>query len=467
VEQGQQGQLIPAQSACGRHAHAVCLQELKEITGCDDCASYEDTGPGNNRNAASFCRAAAVEYLRAIRSTSTGTPARFVVTERCLCNLHHALALDAGHGNSLTLLGVMHQSGLGVPLDEIKAYQCFLKAHESGTPLGTLYLARCYKRGLGCNIDLVKARTLLAEADVQGKQMATLELALMCRAGLGGEVDFAKAVKLLMKADLAGDALAAYELGMAYANEKMDLPKNLEKARTHMEAACHRGYLLAVVELSQMYMMGIGGPQDTNRARELTMAVDFPKPHHPSEIVDEKALTHGWLSSRVQELYITDLEKLDPNEWWQLRVPDPEEEDPNAMLKAMGLYTVPAKITTSGPFAARPTVEPPPGSEPGGLWRATMAFHGIKYGDSVVVSAEQAVSATGRRVVVEIKEIGVSIIAEYVLPREYDDFMCRNPELDETSSIKSCTPFGGISSRLREWMRGSSRARRPRLNEHP
>ena len=29
VEQGQQGQLIPAQSACGRHAHAVCLQELK------------------------------------------------------------------------------------------------------------------------------------------------------------------------------------------------------------------------------------------------------------------------------------------------------------------------------------------------------------------------------------------------------------------------------------------------------
>ena len=303
----------------------IAPSACEEITGCDDCASYEDTGPGNNRNAASFCRAAAVEYLRAIRSTSTGTPARFVVTERCLCNLHHALALDAGHGNSLTLLGVMHQSGLGVPLDEIKAYQCFLKAHESGTPLGTLYLARCYKRGLGCNIDLVKARTLLAEADVQGKQMATLELALMCRAGLGGEVDFAKAVKLLMKADLAGDALAAYELGMAYANEKMDLPKNLEKARTHMEAACHRGYLPAVVELSQMYMMGIGGPQDTNRARELTMAVDFPKPHHPSEIVDEKALTHGWLSSRVQELYITDLEKLDPNEWWQLRVPDPEE----------------------------------------------------------------------------------------------------------------------------------------------
>ena len=31
------------------------------------------------------------------------------------------------------------------------------------------------------------------------------------------------------------------------------------------------------------------------------------------------------------------------------------------MLKAMGLYTEPAKITTSGPFAARAAIEPPPG----------------------------------------------------------------------------------------------------------
>ena len=69
------------------------------------------------------------------------------------------------------------------------------------------------------------------------------------------------------------------------------------------------------------------------------------------------------------------------------------KEDPNAMLKAMGLYAEPAQITTSGPFASRPTVVPPPGraemgssarscfeplslagGESGGLWRATMAF---------------------------------------------------------------------------------------------
>ena len=266
-----------------------------------------------------------MEYLRALRSTSAGTPARHVVTQRCLNNLHQALALDGSHGNSLTLLGVLHQAGMGVPLDEIEAYQCFVKAHESGDSLGTLHLARCYKRGTGCNTDLAKARELFATAATAATQMATLELALMYRAGLGGEVNCEKAVELLQKADEAGDALAAYELGMGYANETMGLSKNLEKARTHMESAWRRGYVPAVAELAQMYMLGIGGPEDANKARELAMTLDFPKPRHPSEVVDDKSLTRGWLSSRVQELYAGDLEKLDPNQWWQLRVPDPEE----------------------------------------------------------------------------------------------------------------------------------------------
>ena len=247
--------------------------------------------------------------------------------QRCHLHLNRALALDSNHGNSLTLLGILHQSGMGVPLDEIKAYQCFLKAHQNSDPVGTLYLARCYKRGTGCNTDLERARQLFSEADAQGKQMATLELALMLRSGLGGSTDFVKAVELFRKADRGGDALAAYELGMAYLQERMGLQKDAEKARAYMEAAHRRGYIPAVVELSQIYMLGIGGPREANKARELAMAVDFPKPHHPSEVVDSKALTHGWLSSSVQELYAVDVEKLDPNEWWQLRVPNPEEAE--------------------------------------------------------------------------------------------------------------------------------------------
>ena len=50
-------------------------------------------------------------------------------------------------------------------------------------------------------------------------------------------------------------------------------------------------------------------------------------------------------------------------------------------------------------------------------------FLGLGVGDPVSVSAEQAGQAKGRRVVVELQETGVSVIAEYVLPREYDAFM--------------------------------------------
>ena len=309
-----------------RHAKTVTVcVHTEDITGFAGCPACEDSRSRTGHTAAGYCRAAAVEYLRALRSTSAGTPARHVVTQRCLGNLQKALAFDENHGNSLTLLGILHQSGLGVPMDEIKAYHYFLEAHQHHEPLGTLYLARCYKRGTGCNPDLDKARELFAEADLRGKLMATLELALMCRAGSGGATDTDRSVELLEKADRGGDALAAYELGMAYLYERMNLPKDGEKARLYMKAACERGYVPAIVELAEIYMQGIGGPQDIKKARELTMAVDFPKPHHPAEVVDSRALTCGWLSGSLQELYAADVEKLDPNEWWQLRMPAPEE----------------------------------------------------------------------------------------------------------------------------------------------
>ena len=163
------------------------------------------------------------------------------------------------------------------------------------------------------------------------------------------------------------------------------------------------------------------------------------------------------------------------------------------MLKAMGLYTSPAKITTSGPFAPRPQVTPPPGHlqqqwvrnsqkcilirKP--TWWPVACCHGIwQTGAQKLPDREGSCglqctkaqntgnqlpfpksrqpqpqarrgrltfqvhlrAATGRRVVVETKadlcetwyltcslilqeKDGVSIIAEYVLPHEYDAFM--------------------------------------------
>lgn len=218
-----------------------------------------------------------------------------------------------------------------------KAFEFFSQAHARGDALGTLHLARCYKKGSGCGQDTYRARQLFTEADAAGNTMATLELALMCRSGLGGETNLQRTMELFQKAHKAGDALAAFELGKAYVSGN-GMPKDAQKAREHMKAAHDRGYTLATVELGQMYLSGIGGPQNTKLGQEMLLAVDFP-PAKPR--LDQKSLLQGWLTGTAVDLYQADIDNLNKDDWWQLREPD--EEDPDWMLKEAGLYIEEAK----------------------------------------------------------------------------------------------------------------------------
>lgn len=444
-EEGDQAREL--QLSCGHHFHEACLLEVQEVSASSSCPACSEDG---RWSATGLCRAAAVEYLRAVRSTAPETPARFVVSQRCWGYLHDALALDANHSKSMVLAGVLYQAGIGVERDDGQAFEHFNRAHAAGDALGTLHLARCHKKGTKvCGQDTYRARQLFTEADAAGNTMATLELALMCRSGLGGEKDMSKAMELFQKADASGDALAAFELGKAYLNGSV-FPKDGVKARMHMEAAHSRGYTLATVELGQMYLSGIGGPQDVALGQELLMAVDFPA---PKPTLDQKSLNEGWVNHTAMELYRSDIERLNKDEWWQLKEPEePEEEDPNAMLKAAGLYIERTQPVAAGPFASQEVI-PPPGCGGGGMWRATTTHGSVRFGDPMPVSEEQARLAKGRRAVVDLQD-GFSVIAEYVLPHEYDGFMRRAQDVDaDAAGPVSCTPFGMLSNRLRRFVK--------------
>ena len=287
------------QLPCGHRFHEACLLEVQEVSsGCPACS---DQG---RWSAEGLCRAAAVEYLRAVRSTAAETPARHVVMQRCWSYLQDALAEN--HVKSMVLAGILHQAGLGTERSDAKAFEFFSRAQAAGDPRGGLHLARCYKKGTGCGQDTYRARALFSEASRAGNTMATLELALMCRSGLGGEKDLAMAMELFEKADAEGDALGAFELGKAYLNGN-GKAKDAEAARRHMESAHARGYTLASVELGQMYLSGIGGPQDVQRGQELLMQVDFPT---PKPLLDERCLRMGWVSHTAMELYESDIARL-------------------------------------------------------------------------------------------------------------------------------------------------------------
>lgn len=291
------------------------LANFQEVSGSSKCPACSANGQWS---ASGICKVAAVEYLRAIRSTAPETPARFVVVQRCWGYLHDAMALDASHSKSMVLAGILHQSGLGTEKNEAmaakaaKAFEFFRQAHARGDALGTLHLARCYKKGSGCGQDTDRARQLFTEADAAGNTMATLELALMCRSGLGGETNLQRTMELFQKAHKAGDALAAFELGKAYVSGN-GMPKDAQKAREHMKAAHDRGYTLATVELGQMYLSGIGGPQNTKLGQEMLLAVDFP-PAKPR--LDQKSLLQGWLTGTAVDLYQADIDNLNKDNFW-------------------------------------------------------------------------------------------------------------------------------------------------------
>jgi len=443
---------------CGHSFHEACVDEFRELSAGSACPACSDLAGGvlgSQCSAQQLCESAAVEYVRAVRSTAAGSPARHVVAERCARQLKAALELDPSHPKSMVLMGMLHQAGLGVDKDHAAAVEFFVRADRAGDALGALHLARCYKHGLGCDPDLVRARELFGRADEGGNTMACLELALMCRSGLGGALDLPRAWQLFEKADRRGDALAAYELAVAYMNGSGGLARNEAKAREHMESAHDRGYAPATVELGQMCMAGVGGVEDAARASTLMMGMDFPRPKQ--EPMDDRAVREGWVDScKARTLYKAELAKLKASgEWWQLADLE-DEEDPNSMLKAAGLYVEPAKLPASN--ASAPTAHPPLGHAKGGVWRAAMSFRSINYGDVIEVSAPRAAAADGSRTVVNIEGGDVSIIAEYVLPADLGKFMRKQQAEEDDIATDGCSPFGGMSKRLGRMLRRSGKA---------
>eukprot|EP00930_Biecheleria_cincta_P085114 TRINITY_DN74537_c0_g1_i1.p1 TRINITY_DN74537_c0_g1~~TRINITY_DN74537_c0_g1_i1.p1 ORF type:complete len:507 (+),score=111.98 TRINITY_DN74537_c0_g1_i1:41-1522(+) len=436
------------QLACGHRFHEACLEELKEVAGavgstgvtCPRCADLTQ----GEKSAQRCCELAALEYLRALRSTSAGSPARHVVSERCVGHLQAAYAMDPSNAKAALLFGICYEMGLGVNKDLSMAGQIFARAEEAGDPAAALYLGRLHKKGSGVMHDTYKARALFAKADAGGSTMGTLELALMCKSGLGGEQDLERARALFAKAEKRGDALGAYQLAKML-KDGVGGPADAAQARAMMEKAHERDYYLATVDLADWYKQGIGGPVDMIKSNQVLMQLQFPKARIPIP----QATRQGWLcDDGSQQMYAKEMEKEKASgNWWQLNeddscneeesLPDwarPSSMEPPSQPASLEAPSKPAHVEhrTSSTIA-------PPGHEGGGEWRATMAFGDVRYGDIVKVSLDQLASSSGNRTVLQIGDADTSIIAEYVLPGDLKQFMSRQTDVPKTAEEQSTT----------------------------
>ena len=206
----------------------------------------------------------------------------------------HRLAARAGDPKARTLLGLMYQTGQGVPRNEIESARWFRRAAEQDECAGEYHLGLLYLQGAGVPVDIERAAYWLRRAadhdlDVQRSSFESLyagilelagsigrgpeslddtssahaaeepvrNVASLYRRGLayqrgdGAPVDRAHAVRLFRMAAGEGHAEAQLELGLAYATGR---GARLDPIRAHqwLNIASAAGSRRARVELAEL-----------------------------------------------------------------------------------------------------------------------------------------------------------------------------------------------------------------------
>ncbi len=129
-------------------------------------------------------------------------------------------AADAGDSRSGLYVGVLYDSGQGVPQNSAEALYWYRRAAEAGNAVGAFNVGVLYDAGHGVAVDRRQAATWYARAAAGGYGRAEYNLAMMYESGSGVPRNTARAVTLYTRAahqgiSAARDHLAA--LGRPFA----------------------------------------------------------------------------------------------------------------------------------------------------------------------------------------------------------------------------------------------------------
>lgn len=112
-------------------------------------------------------------------------------------------------GNTYYLMGNIYRYGKdGVPRDEVKAYECYVKAAESGYPQAATELGLLHKQGVGARRDMKKAHDWFKRGALMGCPLAQYGLGTMYYEGHQGKVDLDEALNWFKRSDVGGFELA-------------------------------------------------------------------------------------------------------------------------------------------------------------------------------------------------------------------------------------------------------------------
>ena len=177
----------------------------------------------------------------------------------------YRLAAEQGLAEAQNNLGHMYAKGEGVPRDARKAVQQYRLAAEQGLADAQNNLGFMYAIGEGVTRDGTEAVKWYRQAAEQALAAAGHNLGKVYDNGLGVPEDNAEAAKWYRLAAEQGDPRSQFNLGHMYANGEGVEEDDQEAVRWYQLAAA-QGYAAAQNGLGYMYFNGEGVPKDDTEA---------------------------------------------------------------------------------------------------------------------------------------------------------------------------------------------------------
>ena len=181
---------------------------------------------------------------------------------------------NAGHVKAILYMGLEYWNGNLFPVDNEKAYHCFVRAKEMGDMTAKYCLAYCYEHGLGVDKDIHKAEELYIQAAEEGEKWGAIGLSnfYIHREKEGIEPDYDKAIRLL-ELYLEEENPAIYTQ-MALTIHSKCMKKNAYsweeevQAFEWMQKAAEAGHPEAMERLADWYVIGVGTLTDMDEAKQ-------------------------------------------------------------------------------------------------------------------------------------------------------------------------------------------------------
>ncbi|WP_068087090.1 tetratricopeptide repeat protein [Polycladidibacter stylochi] len=205
---------------------------------------------------------------------------------------------EAGQPTAQTLIGVIYETGRGVPQDITKAVDWYELAVSTGEPQAALRLAMLYLDGSQIKQNKQKAAKYLQIAADAKIPSALYNLSILYEEGDTLPKNIDKARKLMEQAAEAGDVDAMYALGQDFVEGPED-KRNYRRGAFWFGRAARRGNIAAQVQYAIMLFKGEGVVPDEKKAADW-----FERAARAGNPIAMNRLAHIYLKGRGRPINI-------------------------------------------------------------------------------------------------------------------------------------------------------------------